>query len=301
MQRRIVIGYERTDGGRDALQLGHLLAEVLGAQPVVATVVPRPGPQGDEPAPDYFSGLEDQLAGFEYEARAIPSRTPVGGLRKLAADVDAPLIVLGSSNRGPAGRALLGSTGEALTHGAQCAIAVAPRGFADRPERRLLAIGAAFDGSGESWSALITAIHLVERTRGSLTIFTADDYPLFENTAPWTTLAAGELAGIEQQRKRRLLELALSATPAEVSAEGNLLSGDAGEAISAASEGLDLLLAGSRGHGLLRRTLLGSTTRRLLRGAGCPVVILPRQLRTDPLELDGHHPIIGPVPTHPVL
>lgn len=288
----IVIGYEATESGRDALHLGRLLAEVLAAVPVVATVAPR---AAVAPAPD-FASVADVLGGFDFETRAIGSRTPVGGLRKLAADVEAPLIVLGSSDRGPAGKALLGGTGESLTHGAECAIAVAPRGYAARDARRLLAIGAAFDGTGESWSALITAIMLVERTRGTLTVLTADDYPLFEAGAAWSTLAVGELAGIEQERKRRMLEVALGAAPSGLSAEGKLLSGDAGEALTAAGEDLDLIVAGSRGHGLLRRTLLGSTTRTLLHGAPCPVLILPRELRADPLGLDrSGHEVIGPI------
>ncbi len=281
----------------DALRLGRLFAEVLAATSVVATVVPRSAERAGHAEAD-FSAAAGALAGFEHETRTIVSRTPVGGLRKLAADLGAPLIVLGSSDRGPAGRALLGGTGESLTHGAECAIAVAPRGFAARAEHRLNAVGAAFDGSGESWSALITAINLVERTHGNLTVLTADDWPLFDNSAPWSTLAAGELAGVEQERKRRMLELALGATPAGLHAEGKLLSGDAGEAITAASEGLDLIVAGSRGHGLLRRTLLGSTTRRLLHGAPCPVLILPRELRTDPLGLDrAEHQVSGPIAT----
>lgn len=301
MKRRIVIGYEATDSGMDALQLGRLFAEVLAATPVVATVLPNSASRDGDGCEAPFGAVGEALGGFELETRTVISRTPVGGLRKLAADVGAPMIVLGSSDRGPIGRALLGGTGESLTHGAQCAVAVAPRGFAARPEHRLLAVGAAFDGSGESWSALITAIKLVERTHGELIVLTADDYPLFDNTAPWSTLAAGELAGIEQERKRRMLKLALGAAPPGLHAEGKLLSGDAGEAVTAASEGLDLIVAGSRGHGLLRRTLLGSTTRRLLHGGPCPVLILPRQLRADPLGLDGsNRRVTGPIPAeHP--
>lgn len=302
MQRRIVIGYEDSVSGRDALRLGGLLTAVLGATPVVATVVARTAESGSEPPlAASFAGVAEDLHGFDFDTRVIASRTPVGGLRKLASDLDAPMIVLGSSDGGPSGHALLGGTGESLTHGAECAVAVAPRGFAGQRDRRLLEIGAAFDGSTESWSALITAINLVERTHGTLTVLTADDHPLYDYSAPWSVLAAGELAGVEQERKRRLLELALGATPAGLEAEGKLLPGEAGAAINEASEGLDLIVAGSRGHGLLRRTLLGSTTRRLLSGAACPVLILPRELRMDPLGLRDVEPqITGPVVTGPV-
>jgi nucleotide-binding universal stress UspA family protein len=39
---------------------------------------------------------------------------------------------------------------------------------------------------------------------------------------------------------------------------------------------LDLLAVGSRGHGPVRRLLLGSTSTRLVREARCPVLIVPR-------------------------
>jgi nucleotide-binding universal stress UspA family protein len=301
MERKIVIGYEPTTSGNDALHLGRLLAEVLAATPVVATVVPRNRSfEGMDGAT--FADVEHALDGIEHENRTVAARSPVGGLRRLAADAGAPLIVLGSSWRGPAGKALMGGTGESLIHGAECAVAVAPIGFADRHDARLLSVGAAFDGSGEAWSALTTAISLVQRTHGSLEVLTADDFPLFNGGAPWSTLAAGELGRIEQERKRRTLELALSAVaPTGVSAEGKLLSGDAGEALLAASAELDLLIAGSRSQGMLLRTFIGSTTRRLLRGSSCPVLVLPRQLRADPLGLDcATSRLVGPIPAHAV-
>jgi hypothetical protein len=42
------------------------------------------------------------------------------------------------------------------------------------------------------------------------------------------------------------------------------------------SADLDLLIVGSRGHGPVRRFLLGSTSSRLVREASCPVLIVPR-------------------------
>jgi nucleotide-binding universal stress UspA family protein len=42
------------------------------------------------------------------------------------------------------------------------------------------------------------------------------------------------------------------------------------------SSDLDLLAVGSRGHGPVRRLLLGSTSTRLVREARCPVLIVPR-------------------------
>ncbi|HEX2104782.1 MAG TPA: universal stress protein [Solirubrobacteraceae bacterium] len=53
------------------------------------------------------------------------------------------------------------------------------------------------------------------------------------------------------------------------------------------SERVDLLVVGSRRWGPVRRTLLGSTSARLIRKAGSPVVVVPRGIATgEPGEHD---------------
>jgi nucleotide-binding universal stress UspA family protein len=61
-------------------------------------------------------------------------------------------------------------------------------------------------------------------------------------------------------------------------ATGRALSGVPGPAIVEACEeaGIDLLVAGSRSHGPLARTLLGSVSRQLAHNASCPVLVVPR-------------------------
>ena len=45
------------------------------------------------------------------------------------------------------------------------------------------------------------------------------------------------------------------------------------------------MVTGSRAYGPLRRTVLGSTTRKLIRSSSCPVLVLPRGSGVDPLGL----------------
>jgi nucleotide-binding universal stress UspA family protein len=54
-----------------------------------------------------------------------------------------------------------------------------------------------------------------------------------------------------------------------------VLGDPAGELILA-SEGLALLVLGSRRWGPVRRLALGSTSERVIRHAGCPVLVPPR-------------------------
>jgi nucleotide-binding universal stress UspA family protein len=46
-------------------------------------------------------------------------------------------------------------------------------------------------------------------------------------------------------------------------------------------EHLDLLVCGSRGYGPLRAVLLGGVSRRVAAEAHCPVIVLPRGLRSS--------------------
>ena len=46
--------------------------------------------------------------------------------------------------------------------------------------------------------------------------------------------------------------------------------------VASASAGLDLLITGSRSCGPLEAVLLGAATRRLIRAAECPVMVVPR-------------------------
>jgi nucleotide-binding universal stress UspA family protein len=46
------------------------------------------------------------------------------------------------------------------------------------------------------------------------------------------------------------------------------------------SRGVDVMVCGSRGYGPLRAVLLGSVTRRLANEAYCPVIVLPRGVRS---------------------
>lgn len=49
------------------------------------------------------------------------------------------------------------------------------------------------------------------------------------------------------------------------------------------SRHVDLLVCGSRGYGPLRGAVLGSVSRRVANGAGCPVLVVPRGVE-HPLE-----------------
>jgi nucleotide-binding universal stress UspA family protein len=294
MERKIIIGLEPEHGGTDALRLGRLLAEVLAASPLVATVIPWPsylmGPadmqrQVDLEMKDRFTAIREQLADLGGETRALGNPSPAHALNELAEQEDAEAIVLASPHHGPIGRTLAGSVAESLLHGAPCAVAIAPRGYGELEHARLLRIAVAFDGSAEAWTALETGIGIAERTRGELTVIAVADDPHYGFATAVPLLATGEFHDYEREDKQRLLELALGRTPTGLRSAGRLLSGDAGRLLTEVSGEFDLIVTGSRAYGPLRRTVLGSTTRKLIASSGCPVLVLPRGVGVDPLGL----------------
>jgi nucleotide-binding universal stress UspA family protein len=73
------------------------------------------------------------------------------------------------------------------------------------------------------------------------------------------------------------LARALDSLPRELRASGSVLSGDAAELLaSKAEEGMDVLVAGSRGYGPARRVLIGSVSSKLARSCPCPLLVVPR-------------------------
>jgi nucleotide-binding universal stress UspA family protein len=276
---RLLVGYDGSDGGRDALELARVLGAAEGAEAIVASVIPY------GPLPVGFAELEDdaaaaarplldeareRLAGFEVETRAFGGGSPAWVLTDLAECHEADLIVVGSPHRGAIGRTLIGSVAEGVLHGAPCAVAVAPRGYAGVGHGPLALIGVAYDGTPEAKAALERARDLAQETGAAVRVLTVVAPPValpgvagyvpVEPPAPDAVLAEGvrELGG-------------------EIAAEGRKLDGPPATTLASACEdGIDLLLAGSRGYGPVLRAMLGSVTSRLIAEAPCPVLVVPR-------------------------
>lgn len=300
MQRELVIGYDPEHGGADVLSLGRIVCEALASKPLVFTALPWPqlmvglkdaeGRLEDEMA-ERFRLIHEQLDDLEVETRVVASGTPASALHDVAEHESARLIVVGSSHRGAIGRTLAGDVGESLLHGAGCSVVIVPQGYAERDQHRLHRIGVAFDGSPEAWVALETAIGLAERCHGVVTVITVADYPRYGYAAAWSLLVEGELHNAERQDKERLLGVATSRIPHRYEANSRVITGEPAQVLSQVSSEFDLLVAGSRSWGPLRRTMLGSTTRRLIRSSECPVLVLPRGVGVDPLGVRPLHAV----------
>jgi nucleotide-binding universal stress UspA family protein len=64
---------------------------------------------------------------------------------------------------------------------------------------------------------------------------------------------------------------------AALGVEPHAVYGRTDEALATYSQGLDLLVVGSRGYGTIGRMIHGSTTRQLAGSTRCPLLVLTRQ------------------------
>ena len=236
MEPRILIGWDGSDHARDA----RALAALLGPAPREETI----------------------------EGGAVAE-----GLARLAREQGADFLVVGSDRRAGEGRVLAGHVAQRLLTLAPCAVAVAPAGYRDSAPEDIRVVGAGFDASPGSMSALRLAERIALRAQATIRVLAVDTH-----TLPPGTPNAPPLAPADAQAHDRLrvqLEEATAALDDRLRPEARLLGGTAAWALlDQAATGLDLLVLGSRGYGSLRRALLGSVASQVVRAAPCPVVVV---------------------------
>lgn len=238
MYRRILVGYDSSEGGRDALSLARGLAVIEGAELILGIALEL-DPLAT-PASAYERATAEAEQRLSASAREVLGETPfrlriVGGvsapraLTEFAEAERADVIVIGSTHRHGLGRVVPGSVGERLLHATPCAVMVAPSGYAGRGELAIKTIGVGYDGRTESSHAREVAATLAADLGASLETI---------------TVAEGE--------------------------------GDPAEVLAERSRELDLLVVGSRGYGPVRHALVGNVSYVVMRTAACPVVVVPR-------------------------
>lgn len=267
---RIVAGYEPNERGEDAVELAGVFAASAGG-----------------------AARSEHVEG-EPAGRA---------LLRLAERGEADLIALGSTHRAAIGSVAPGSVAEYLLSRSPVPIAIAPRGYARaravlaaegageeaddvpagsplplvRQAMRVVAVG--FNDTPESQAALREAARLAARARATIWVVgVSEPVPRLPQAAAAAAPAPGPAP--ERYPTRRLADAVHEAAadmPEELRALPVHERGDPVERLlERASEGLDLLVLGSRGFGPLMRVLLGSVSARVIRRAPCPVLVVPR-------------------------
>jgi nucleotide-binding universal stress UspA family protein len=309
MTKPIIVGYDPRRADHAPLEFGVAAAELTGA-PLLAISAQAPmhatptAPAGmiaysaggvhEDLLPDCTEAI-DQI---EPELRALDIRvdclkvrstSAARALHDAAEREEAGLLVVGSSRRSTAGRVLAGSTAERLLHGAPCPVAAVPLNWTRRGG--LNTIGVAFVDSEEGREALRSAHALARRTKAKLRAVTvARISPAMY--AEIETYVAGQsgkdredVEGEHRLQAEKELRSAVAELGDEVEVEIDAVVGDPAETLVDLSQHIDLLVCGSRGYGPVRGVLLGSVSRRIVREAHCPVMVLPRGVKASLEEL----------------
>ena len=291
MYEKIVVGYDDSDQANDALALGRQIAEATGAELILSHVfllhpLMRGGISSVELDED--RELDTRIAALASDISAtrrdVDSMSVARGLHELAEEGGADLVIVGSSRHGKAGQTLLGNVAVALLHGSPCAVAVAPRGYRDRAAEPVSAIVVGYDGSPDSKLALESACGLARAHDVPLRLVTVAEPP------PQIYGKGGRASGgwhalkesIEEEARAQL-EAARSTTPADVTVEAALVSGEPVAALADAAKAPgSILVLGSRAYGPVRRVLLGSISRALADKAPAPLIVYPRGMHAEP-------------------
>ena len=283
MTESILVGVDEYPTARDAVALAAALADATRDEIVAAHVYPLDpladsvafGAPAADPLHDQAVAIaEHAVAGIAPHARAlaVPAHSVAAGLQREAQRAQAELIVVGSSHRGPIGRATLGTHSTRVVHGAPCAVAVAPHGLAGRGVR-LRSIAVALDGSDEAADALELARRLAAATTAELRLVTV----LAPQIDAWSRYGYVPVDAGYEERARRACEAILAvARPDE---EAEVLTGSIAPTLIDLSREVDVLVMGSRSYGPARRLLLGTVSDVLVRSSHCPIVVMPHSAR----------------------
>lgn len=271
----MVIGYDGTDEGADALALARVLVPEGQGRLVAACVAPLPHLTRN--SPELRGRLEGEarakLAAIEDErldTRVVVSGSAAKGLFELAEAEDADVLVVGSSHHAGLGAIMPGSVARALLQGAPCAVALAPRGYRNGGTDRLRVIGVGYDASPESEAALDGAIELGLAHKATMRVTTV------------MPPAIGRDKEISREptlrdRMQTKLHAAVERCPRELRALPQALTGNPITQLRQELErGVDVLVLGSRGYGPFMRVMAGSVADELMRSAPCPVLVFPR-------------------------
>jgi nucleotide-binding universal stress UspA family protein len=288
MANRVVIGYDGSEASEDAVAFGLTWCRSAGDVPIVATVYPEEYPLGvgrvDVEWATYVREhaeiVQDKAratVGDAAQYRSVGSTSAAHGLADLAEDVEAVMVVVGTSGQTGLTRAFLGSNVERLLQGATAPVTVVPPQWRHSASDRISSMGVAYLDTREGREALRIAVRAALRIPARLTLYSVLDH--WSEGYAYLVGRSGEQTFLDKMHEsyEKALEFAAATVPPDLEPRTLLFKGSTVESLAALGpDDVDLLVCGSRGYGPVRRVLLGGVSSRLVRRARLPVTVVPR-------------------------
>lgn len=286
---RLAVGYLATPSGRDGVALAVAIARVTGAAIDLICVVHPVEYDGQPGLREYQERIENQAAQWLADGAAeipddIEKRTIVTlddsfaqGLIDAAQRAGAEMIVVGGTGDGLFRRHSLGTVSTELLHSSPLPVALAPRGYAERPPAQLDSVTVAVSVKPGRSNPLPFALTLATSSGLDVRLLS-----LVSLNSPFDDESSRDAREQQVTVAQKLLDETRSTVPDDLDVD--VLVAD-GATLDEALDNLpwddgDIVAVGSGHLGTINRVFLGSTAARILRWTTAPVIVVPRS--TDP-------------------
>lgn len=282
----LTVGYLATSTGDDGVALASALAKTFDATVDVVLVVRQELPDGHPGRAEYQQLLVER--GEDWISRAIDRLTANGvsasstvlvgesfaeSLVGFAEQKHSDLIVVGGARDGFFGGHTIGPVTGALLHSSPIPVALAPRGYADDPDEKFVAVTAAVPTRPGDDNPLPFAITLASAANLAIRMLS-----LVSSENLTEAANAREVRQLQRAAAEENLAVAARALPDAPEIESLVADG---MTLESALKKLrwddgDLLVVGSSRFAAPRRIFLGSTAARILAGVDVPVIVIPK-------------------------
>lgn len=294
---RILCATDFSTYSNHALPYGIALSREYGAKLLVCHVVDLTYVGMYDMSGSVFQKTEEEIASYalgeinrllgdqpiDWEP-ILPKGSPADQIAQAADEHDVDLVIAATHGRSGLPRFVLGSVTERLLRTLRCPLLavhnpehefVAPAG----EQIKLAKILVGCDFSPNSSSALHYARSLAQEFESELHLMHVLEPSVYQNLSKQTESLAEELQhALYDGLQQRLSELVPEEEYSWCEVRTALGVGRPHEELIHYVEerDIDLIVLGIRGHGLVEKLLVGSTTDRVLRKAPCPVLSVPR-------------------------
>lgn len=273
MFNKVLVGIDDQTRGRDAIALARTLAspdaEITFGH-VYPPVVFATNVMGDSPVnAEAATALLQSAAvdsGLQAQTRCACSVSISDGLRTIADQIGADVLVIGGTTRNRMTRALLGNFTTDTLAAADCIVAIAPSGYAEY-QHEIHRVGVAYDGSIPSEAALALGQAVADSVQAELSAFKV------------VPPHGGLMHRHGMEKTVTALKAGRDQIEAHEGVEAHVACGKPVEQLAGFSRSVDILIAGARGAGFLARLLHPSTTAALADVVSCPLLVITKEAR----------------------